>query len=91
MNTEYIIVGSANINERSMYLWRVIEIVKWLQVTGAYQRIGFNNIDNAADDGNVHTFRLALWAEHCGVHLPEHLNPTSIECINAMNSIGTEI
>jgi len=57
MNTEYIIVGSANINERSMYLWRVIEIVKWLQVTGAYQRIGFNNIDNAADDGNVHTFR----------------------------------
>jgi len=81
---EYIIVGSANINERSMNGNRDTEMA-----TGAYQPMNGN--PNKADDrGDVSKFRMAVWAEHCGVHLPEHYFPSSLKCMNIMNNIGAK-
>merc|ERR1712129_342283 len=75
---EYIIVGSANINERSMNGSRDTE-----QAVGAYQ-------PHLIDKGNVRTFRLSLWAEHCGSHDEIHLKPSSLECMEAMKALAEE-
>merc|ERR1711983_158808 len=75
---EYIILGSANINERSMNGNRDTEMA-----FGAYQ-------PNAKQRGDVRSFRLALWAEHCGKHMKEHLFPSSLECIKTMRNIGDD-
>jgi len=80
---EYIIVGTANINERSMNGNRDSEMA-----LGSYQP---NLIPQDPGDfckGDIHTFRLSLWAEHCGQHMRQHLNPSSIECMKAMINVG---
>ena len=83
---EYIIIGSANINERSMEGNRDSEMA-----CGAYQcKNDSKSVEDATNIGNVHIFRLALWAEHCGVHLPEHLQPSSLKCMQVMNDIGNK-
>merc|ERR1712228_470725 len=73
---EYIIIGSANINERSMSGKRDTEMA-----FGAYQ-------PNLSENGDIRTFRLGLWAAHCGKHMEEHLNPSSLECMEAMKLLG---
>lgn len=73
---EYIILGSANINERSMNGNRDTEMA-----FGAYQ-------PNVQQEGDVRSFRLALWAEHIGTHMQEHLFPSSLECMKTMRRIG---
>jgi len=80
---EYIIVGTANINERSMNGNRDSEMA-----LGSYQP---NLIPQDPDElckGDIHTFRLSLWAEHCGQHMRQHINPSSVECIRAMINVG---
>jgi len=83
---EYMIVGSANINERSLSGNRDSEMC-----VGAYQP-AFTK-DTCGDgeiEGDVRTFRLALWAEHCGKHMPEHLNASSDACMKAIRQLGDE-
>ncbi|KAK7078978.1 hypothetical protein SK128_002386 [Halocaridina rubra] len=81
---EYIIIGSANINERSMSGNRDTEMA-----VGAYQpqhtkeECGDNDIA-----GDIRSFRLALWAEHCGAHVDEHMMPANVSCMKAMRDIG---
>jgi len=75
---EYIIIGSANINERSMSGRRDSEMA-----FGGYQ-------PNLLDNGDVRTHRLAVWAAHCGKHMEEHLNPSSMQCMEAMKWLGQE-
>ena len=31
-----------------------------------------------------------VWAAHCGKHMEEHLNPSSMQCMEAMKCLGQE-
>eukprot|EP00121_Abeoforma_whisleri_P012815 Awhi_evm1s11833 len=83
VDDEYIIIGSANINERSMNGARDSEIAM-----GAYQP---NYVDEErCPKGNVHGFRTSLWAEHIGE--PEGLfnAPETLDCMQRVNEIVQE-
>lgn len=81
---EYIIVGSANINERSMSGNRDSEMA-----LGAFQpQFTKEEFGNSEIEGDIRTFRLSLWAEHCGTHMEEHLSPSSASCMTAMRGLG---
>ena len=73
---EYIILGSANINERSLSGNRDTEMA-----FGAYQ-------PNLMNNGDIKQFRLGLWAEHCGKHIKQHLDPSLLDCMNTMRILG---
>lgn len=59
MDDEYIIVGSANINQRSMDGGRDTEIAM-----GGFQPHHLTS--NERPRGQIHAFRRALWFEHLG-------------------------
>ena len=72
---EYILIGSANINQRSLGGNRDSEIA-----VGGYQPgKTINEEDNPR--GDVHSFRMALWAAHLGGYDEAHLQPESDDCL----------
>ncbi|XAR69377.1 Phospholipase D [Bertholletia excelsa] len=78
VDDEYIIVGSANINQRSMDGARDSEIAM-----GGYQP---NHLAaNQAAKGKIHDFRMALWSEHLGFLHYKFFHPESLECIRLVN------
>ncbi|KAF0921473.1 hypothetical protein E2562_007013 [Oryza meyeriana var. granulata] len=84
VDDEYIIVGSANINQRSMDGGRDTEIAM-----GAYQP-NYLASGNRPARGQVHGFRLALWQEHlgraaAGAGAGDLLRPSSLECVRRVN------
>ena len=72
---EYILVGSANINQRSLGGNRDTEIA-----AGGYQP-GHTVEEEGDPRGSVHTFRMALWSAHFGGYDEAYLNPISEECL----------
>ncbi|KAH0467031.1 hypothetical protein IEQ34_004269 [Dendrobium chrysotoxum] len=74
VDDEYIIVGSANINQRSMDGGRDTEIAM-----GAYQPNHLSS--NQPARGHIHGFRLSLWYEHLGMIDDTFLRPESKECV----------
>ncbi|TVU46769.1 hypothetical protein EJB05_06328 [Eragrostis curvula] len=87
VDDEYIIVGSANINQRSMDGGRDSEIAM-----GAYQP-GYLATRNRAARGQVHGFRVALWQEHLGRDAAAEaagdlLQPSSLACVRRMNQVA---
>eukprot|EP00561_Arcocellulus_cornucervis_P013843 CAMPEP_0185800912 /NCGR_PEP_ID=MMETSP1322-20130828/1139_1 /TAXON_ID=265543 /ORGANISM="Minutocellus polymorphus, Strain RCC2270" /LENGTH=815 /DNA_ID=CAMNT_0028496577 /DNA_START=50 /DNA_END=2497 /DNA_ORIENTATION=+ len=83
---EYMIVGSANINDRSLNGNRDSEMC-----VGAYQpAFTKEKCGDGEIEGDVRTFRLALWAEHCGKAMPEHLRANSDECMKAIRQMADE-
>lgn len=82
VDDEYIIVGSANINQRSMDGGRDSEIAM-----GAYQPSHLASEWQAAR-GQVHGFRLALWFEHMGTVDDVFLRPQSAECVRMVNMVA---
>lgn len=72
----YIIIGSANINERSMAGSRDSEIA-----VGCYQ-------PDFMSQGEVRKFRLSLWAEHLRTSDPAFLYPSSMECVQRMKTMA---
>jgi phospholipase D1/2 len=78
VDDEYIIVGSANINERSLNGARDSEIAM-----GAYQPHQLATHRPAT--GQIHGFRMALWYEHLGMLDNKFLQPWSVECIRHVN------
>jgi len=86
VDDDYIIVGSANINQRSLGGNRDSEIA-----IGAWQP---DFITEESEDGNprgsVHTFRKALWSAHLGECYEEIDNPGSRECVEKVKEISTE-
>ncbi|XP_047316937.1 phospholipase D alpha 1 [Impatiens glandulifera] len=78
VDDEYIIIGSANINQRSMDGARDSEIAM-----GAYQP--FHLAARGAARGQIHGFRLGLWYEHLGMLDELFLKPESVECIKKVN------
>lgn len=81
---EYVIVGSANINDRSMSGNRDTEIA-----IGGYQP-SFAATTAKTPYGEVSLFRQALWSEHMGVEAPLHMNPSSVECVREVRRLGEE-
>ncbi|KAL0342095.1 UNVERIFIED_CONTAM: Phospholipase D alpha 1 [Sesamum calycinum] len=81
VDDEYIIVGSANINQRSMDGARDSEIAM-----GAYQPYHLATRQPAR--GQIHGFRMALWYEHLGMLDNTFIRPESEECVAKVNEIA---
>lgn len=81
VDDEYIIIGSANINQRSMDGSRDTEIAM-----GGYQP-HYLAKENPAR-GQIYGFRMALWHEHIGEFLDCFNEPQSLECIRRVNEIA---
>ncbi|KDP37092.1 hypothetical protein JCGZ_06148 [Jatropha curcas] len=81
VDDEYIIVGSANINQRSMDGARDSEIAM-----GAYQPYHLSTRQPAR--GEIHGFRMALWYEHLGMLDDSFLNPENEQCVRKVNQVA---
>ncbi|RWR77387.1 C2 calcium-dependent membrane targeting [Cinnamomum micranthum f. kanehirae] len=81
VDDEYIIIGSANINQRSMDGARDSEIAM-----GAYQPYHLATREPAR--GQIHGFRMALWYEHLGMLDDSFVQPQSVECARKVNKIA---
>jgi phospholipase D1/2 len=81
VDDEYIIIGSANINQRSMDGARDSEIAM-----GAFQPYNLSTVEPAR--GQIHGFRLSLWYEHLGMLDETFLQPESEECVRKVNQIA---
>jgi len=84
VDDEYIIIGSANINQRSMDGARDSEIAM-----GAYQP--FHLAVHKPPRSHIHGFRMGLWYEHMGRLDNSFLQPWSVECIRKVNRIGDQL
>ncbi|GJN35905.1 hypothetical protein PR202_gb24720 [Eleusine coracana subsp. coracana] len=82
VDDEYIIVGSANINQRSMDGARDSEIAM-----GAYQPHHLAAASRPAR-GQVHGFRMALWYEHLGAVDDVFTRPETVECVRKVNAMA---
>merc|ERR1711971_988561 len=72
---EYILIGSANINQRSLGGNRDTEIA-----VGGYQP-GKTIAEMDNPRGDIHSFRMALWAAHLGGFDEAYLQPESDDCL----------
>ncbi|KAL6495866.1 Phospholipase D [Orobanche gracilis] len=82
VDDEYIIIGSANINQRSMDGSRDSEIAM-----GAYQPYHLSSARHPAR-GQIHGFRMALWYEHLGMLDDLFIQPQSEKCVRKVNGIA---
>ena len=80
VDDDYIVIGSANINQRSMAGERDSEIC-----VGAFQPD--HSIADGQPRGDVHTFRMALWSAHLGGHSHMFENPNSAECLEYVRGV----
>lgn len=83
VDDEYTIVGSANINQRSMAGLRDSEIA-----IGAYQPAFLMGDSQQLPRGQVHGFRMTLWEEHMGKVQPLFLDPGTRECSRAVQQLA---
>ena len=81
VDDQYILIGSANVNQRSMDGERDTEIA-----IGCHQTQ--DGDDNQISLGDIHAFRMSLWYEHTGSVDDLFLEPQSLECVKMMRSIG---
>ncbi|CAO2146568.1 unnamed protein product [Urochloa humidicola] len=84
VDDEYIIIGSANINQRSMDGGRDTEIAM-----GAYQPSHLNANDQVAK-GQIHGLRMSLWYEHLAELKDEFKDPGSLKCVRMVNKMANE-
>ncbi|XP_063869848.1 uncharacterized protein LOC135105560 isoform X3 [Scylla paramamosain] len=82
VDDDYIIVGSANINQRSMGGTRDTEIA-----VGAFQPMQTREVCGEPR-GGVFQFRMALWGEHLGGLEEVFYNPGSLDCVRAVNEFA---
>ncbi|KAL6629733.1 hypothetical protein ACP70R_029498 [Stipagrostis hirtigluma subsp. patula] len=85
VDDEYVIVGSANINQRSLAGSRDTEIA-----VGAYQP---HHATGGRPRGKVYGYRMSLWEEHLGKeavrrHAKELERPESPACVEVVNRIA---
>uniref|UniRef100_A0A7N0T451 phospholipase D n=1 Tax=Kalanchoe fedtschenkoi TaxID=63787 RepID=A0A7N0T451_KALFE len=83
VDDEYVILGSANINQRSMEGTRDTEIAM-----GAYQPQYTWANKLACPRGQVHGYRMSLWAEHTGTVEDCFNCPESLDCVRRVRSMG---
>lgn len=83
VDDEYIIIGSANINQRSMDGGRDTEIAM-----GGFQPHYLTSSDQKRPQGQIYGFRRALWYEHTGSNHEVFDEPESLECVKLVNRIA---
>ena len=82
VDDSYVIVGSANLNQRSMGGNRDTEIAMMgFQSSHVYDGANFPK-------GAIHGFRMGLWAEHAGLISDEFYDPSSMECVRKVNALA---
>ncbi|OEL28840.1 Phospholipase D beta 1 [Dichanthelium oligosanthes] len=85
VDDEYVIIGSANINQRSMEGIRDTEIAM-----GAYQPQYTWANKVSAPRGQIYGYRMSLWAEHIGGLEDDFNYPESLECMRRVRHLGEE-
>ncbi|GJQ92918.1 phospholipase D gamma 1-like protein [Tanacetum coccineum] len=83
VDDEYVIIGSANINQRSLEGTRDTEIAM-----GAYQPHHTWATKLSAPRGQVYGYRMSLWAEHLGLVDDRFTQPESIECVRHVRALS---
>ncbi|WOL10012.1 phospholipase D gamma 1 [Canna indica] len=83
VDDEYVILGSANINQRSLEGTRDTEIAM-----GAYQPHHTWARRLTSPRGQIFGYRMALWAEHTGTVEECFTRPESLECTRRICDIG---
>ena len=82
IDDDYVLIGSANINQRSLAGERDTEIA-----IGGYQPEHLaDGIENPR--GDIHTYRMALWAAHFGGFDEAFLNPNTQKCLDKVKEIS---
>ncbi|KAK3153128.1 hypothetical protein QOZ80_2BG0168190 [Eleusine coracana subsp. coracana] len=85
VDDEYVIIGSANVNQRSMEGIRDTEIAM-----GAYQPQYTWANKVSAPRGQIYGYRMSLWAEHIGAIEENFNHPESLECMRQVRHLGEE-
>ncbi|KAG0586511.1 hypothetical protein KC19_2G096500 [Ceratodon purpureus] len=83
VDDEYIICGSANINQRSMDGSRDTEIAM-----GAFQPSFTWSKKQGHPKGQIYGYRLSLWAEHLGLYQPLFDEAGNLECVQEVNRLA---
>ncbi|CAN0918889.1 Phospholipase D delta [Linum grandiflorum] len=85
VDDEYVIIGSANINQRSMAGTKDTEIAM-----GAYQPHHAWAVKKRHPRGQIYGYRMSLWAEHLGGLEETYEDPESLECVRRVNNVAEE-
>ncbi|XP_059437169.1 phospholipase D delta-like [Corylus avellana] len=85
VDDEYVILGSANINQRSMAGTKDTEIAM-----GAYQPHHTWAARKKQPHGQVYGYRMSLWAEHLASMDTLFKEPESLECVMRVNEIAED-
>uniref|UniRef100_A0A6N2K346 Phospholipase D n=1 Tax=Salix viminalis TaxID=40686 RepID=A0A6N2K346_SALVM len=85
VDDECVILGSANINQRSMAGSRDTEIAM-----GAYQPHHTWRNKKRHPRGQVFGYRMSLWAEHLGLIDNLFKEPESLDCVKSVNKIAED-
>ncbi|TVU10231.1 hypothetical protein EJB05_43745 [Eragrostis curvula] len=83
VDDEYVILGSANINQRSLAGSRDTEIAM-----GAYQPHQSWSTKGRHPHGQIYGYRTSLWAEHLGMVDDLFKDPSSLDCVRLVNQIA---
>ncbi|PKI45611.1 hypothetical protein CRG98_033927 [Punica granatum] len=85
VDDEYVIIGSANINQRSMAGSRDTEIAM-----GAYQPQHIQSGEKKRPHGQIYGYRMSLWAEHLGILEDCFKEPEDLSCVRSVNKIAQD-
>ena len=85
VDDEYVMVGSANINQRSLAGSRDTELAM-----GAYQPRHTWGNKKGHPHGQVYGYRMSLWAEHLGTIHDCFNEPESLDCVKSVNKIAED-
>ncbi|XP_022894623.1 phospholipase D delta isoform X1 [Olea europaea var. sylvestris] len=85
VDDEYVMVGSANINQRSMAGTKDTEIAM-----GAYQPHRTRAMKQQPPRGQVYGYRMSLWAEHLGMVEKCFEEPETLECVKRVNEAAED-
>ncbi|XXG67283.1 hypothetical protein AAC387_Pa06g0667 [Persea americana] len=83
VDDEYVILGSANINQRSLEGTRDTEIAM-----GAYQPQHTWARKQSSPRGQIYGYRMSLWAEHIGTLEECFTHPKSLDCMRRVRAMG---
>lgn len=85
VDDEYVILGSANINQRSMAGTKDTEIAM-----GSYQPHYTWSARKKHPHGQIYGYRMSLWAEHLGMLDETFKEPERLECVRKVNEIADD-